>query len=137
MNDDQLLSILKRAKVIAIVGCSPRSDRPSHGVARYLQAEGYQIVPINPNCGTPEILSERCYATLADAAREHRIDIVDVFRRSEFAGAVVDQALPLKPQLVVLQLGVVDAAASERAAAAGVPFLMDHCLAIEHRRLKV
>ena len=135
MTDDQLRDILHASRVIAVVGCSPKVDRPSHGVARYLQARGYTIVPVNP--GTTEILGERCYATLTAASRERRIDIVDVFRRSELAGAVVDEALPLNPRLVILQLGVVDAAAADRAAAAGVPLLMDHCLAIEHRRLEV
>ena len=135
MNDDQLGNILRESRVIAVVGCSPKADRPSHGVARYLQARGYTIVPVNP--GAKEILGERCYPSLTAAARDHTIDIVDVFRRSELAGVVVDEALPLKPRLVILQLGVVDAAAADRAAAAGVPFLMDHCLAIEHRRLEV
>jgi len=135
MNDAELRAILETAKVIAVVGCSPRPERPSHGVARYLQSEGYRIIPVNP--GQREILAERCYATLADAAREHTIEIVDVFRRSEFAGGVVDEALAIRPRLIILQLGVVDAAAAQRAAAAGVPFLMDHCLAIEHRRLEV
>ena len=135
MNDEQLGNILRESRVIAVVGCSPKPERPSHGVARYLQARGYTIIPVNP--GATEILGERCYPTLAAAARDRKIDIVDVFRRSELAGVVVDEALPLKPRLVILQLGVVDAAAADRAAAAGVPFLMDHCLAIEHRRLEV
>jgi predicted CoA-binding protein len=135
VNDDQLGNILRESRVIAVVGCSPKADRPSHGVARYLQARGYTIIPVNP--GAQEILGERCYPSLTAAARDHKIDIVDVFRRSELAGVVVDEALPLRPRLVILQLGVVDAAAADRAATAGVPFLMDHCLAIEHRRLEV
>ena len=135
MNDAELRETLQKAKVIAIVGCSPKSERPSHGVARYLQSEGYRIIPVNP--GHREILAERCSPTLAEAARDHAIDFVDVFRRSEFAGGVVDEALALRPKLIILQLGVVDAGAAQRAAAAGVPFLMDHCLAIEHRRLGI
>lgn len=135
MTDEELREVLKAARTIAVVGCSPKIERPSHGVARYLQARGYRIVPVNP--GVNEILGERCYPALTAAARDHQIDIVDVFRRSELAGVVVDEALPLRPKLIILQLGVVDAAASGRAAAAGVPFLMDHCLAIEHRRLEV
>lgn len=133
MTDDELRAILQAAKTIAVVGCSPRPDRPSHGVARYLQAEGYRVIPVNP--GASEILAERAYPTLTAAAREHQIGIVDVFRRSEFAGAVVDEALAIRPRLIILQLGVIDAQAEQRAAAAGVPFLMNHCLAIEHRRL--
>ena len=133
MTDPELLQILRDARTIAVVGCSPKHERPSHGVARYLQARGYTIVPVNP--GVSEVLGERSYPSLTAAARDRKIDIVDVFRRSEFAGAVVDEALALAPRLIILQLGVVDHAAQERAAAAGVPFLMDRCLAIEHRRL--
>ena len=134
---DELRALLRRARTIAVVGLSPKTTRPSHSVARYLQAEGYRIVPVNP--GQAEILGEKSYATLADAARDHTIDMVDVFRRSESAGAVVDEAIALRPapQLIWLQQGVVDEAAEARAAAAGIPFVMDHCLAIEHRHLEV
>jgi predicted CoA-binding protein len=81
-------------------------------------------------------LGERSYPTLADAARDHVIDIVDVFRRSVFAGDVVDQAIAIRPQLIWLQRGVVDDAAAQRAAAAGIPIVMDSCLAVEHQRLE-
>jgi hypothetical protein len=135
MTDGELRDILRAARTVAVVGCSPRVDRPSHGVARYLQTRGYRVVPVNP--GAEAILGERCYPTLTTAARDQVIDIVDVFRRSELAGTVVDEALPLAPRLIMLQLGVIDPAAAGRAAAAGVPFLMDRCLAIEHRRLEV
>ena len=127
--------LLRRARTIAVVGLSPNPMRPSNSVSRYLQRAGYRIVPVNP--GHDEILCEQSYRTLTDAARDHTIDVVDVFRRSENAGAVVDEALPLKPQLIWLQQGVVDAAAQTRAAKAGIPFVMDHCLAVEHRQLEV
>lgn len=133
MTDDELRELLRTARTIAVVGCSPRVERPSHGVARYLQARGYHIVPVNP--GADRILGERAYPSLTAAAQDHEIEIVDVFRRSALAGAVVDEALPLRPRLIMLQLGVQDAAAAARAAAAGVPCVMDRCLAIEHRRL--
>ncbi|MGH7531159.1 MAG: CoA-binding protein [Gemmatimonadales bacterium] len=135
MEADRLRDLLRRPRTIAVVGLSPQPDRPSHGVARYLQRQGYRIVPVNP--GHTEILGERCYPTLAVAARDHAIDIVDVFRRSEYAGAVVDEALALRraPLLIWLQLGVVDAAAQARAAAAGVPCVMDRCLAVDHQQL--
>lgn len=133
MTDADLAAVLRDARTIAVVGLSPHAHRPSHGVARYLQRAGYRIVPVNP--GHETILGERCYATLGDAAAEHAIDIVDVFRRNEFAGVVVDQALPLRPRLVFLQLGVTDGAAGERARAAGIPFIQDRCLAVEHQRL--
>jgi len=127
--------LLRKVHTIAVVGLSPNPMRPSNSVARYLQRSGYKIVPINP--GHDEILGEKSYRTLTDAARDHTIDVVDVFRRSENAGTVVDEAIPLKPQLIWLQQGVVDAAAQARAAKAGIPFVQDHCLAVEHRQLGV
>lgn len=137
MTDDALRTLLREVRTIAVVGLSPKTDRPSHGVSRYLQGAGYRIVPINP--GHAEILGERSYPTLAAAAREHAIDLVDVFRRSALAGAVVDEAIALRPapRLIWLQLGVVDPAAKTRAEAAGIAFVMDRCLAIEHRALEV
>ncbi|HEX9280181.1 MAG TPA: CoA-binding protein [Gemmatimonadales bacterium] len=133
MTNDALRALLREARTVAVVGLSPKPERPSHGVARYLQRAGYRIVPVNP--GHDEILGERSYRTLADAARDHAIDIVDVFRRSELAGAVVDEAIAIRPKLVWLQLGVVDEAARARAEDAGIPIVMDRCLAIDHRQL--
>ncbi len=134
---DELRALLRGARTIAVVGLSPKPIRPSHSVARYLQRAGYRIVPVNP--GHAEILGETSYPTLTDAARDHTIDLVDVFRRSENAGPVVDEAITLRPapQLIWLQQGVVDEAAEARAAAAGIPFVMDQCLAVEHRHLEV
>jgi uncharacterized protein len=132
--EDKLRALLKEARTIAVVGLSPNPTRPSNSVARYLQRSGYRIVPVNP--GHKEILGEQSYPSLTDAVRDHAIDIVDVFRRSENAGIVVDEAIPLHPKLIWLQMGVVDPAAQQRAEAAGIPFVMDHCLAVEHHHLK-
>jgi predicted CoA-binding protein len=131
----ELRVLLREARTVAVVGLSPKTQRPSNSVARYLQGAGYRIVPVNP--GHAEILGERSYPSLALAARDHTIDIVDVFRRSELAGGVVDEAIAIRPRLIWLQLGVVDDAAAERARAAGVPIVMDRCLAVEHRQLEV
>ena len=135
-SDAELRELLKASRTIAVVGLSPNPARPSNSVSRYMQRSGYTIVPVNPGHG--EILGEQSYRTLTDAAREHDIDIVDVFRRSEHVSPIVDEALALnrKPKLIWLQLGIVDHDAQERAAAAAVPFIMDHCLAIEYGRLK-
>ena len=95
--EDARRELLRAARTIAVVGLSPRPERPSHQVAQYLQRAGYRIVPVNP--GHAAILGERSYPSLSAAAREHTIDIVDVFRRSEFAGAVVDEALRVRPRL--------------------------------------
>lgn len=139
LSDAEVRALLRRVHTIAVVGLSPKPVRPSHSVARYLQraGEGYRIVPVNP--GHDEILGEKCYPTLTAAAREHTIDLVDVFRRSEHAGAVVDEALALRPppQLIWLQQGVVDAAAQARAEAAGIACVMDRCIAVEHSHLEV
>ncbi|HEX9610545.1 MAG TPA: CoA-binding protein [Gemmatimonadales bacterium] len=135
MSPEDLGDLLRRAKTIAVVGLSPKPERPSHSVARYLQRSGYHIVPVNP--GHAEILGERSYPSLAAAARDHKIDIVDVFRRSEVVGAVVDEAIAIRPALIWLQLGVIDEAAGSRADVAGVPIVMNRCLAVDHRALGV
>jgi len=133
MAPDELRALLREARTIAVVGLSPNPTRPSHRVARYLRDAGYRIVPVNPL--HTELLGERSYPTLSDAARAERIDIVDVFRRSELAGAVVDEAIGVKPRLIWLQEGVIDEAAGARAAAAGIPCVMDRCLMVDHRTL--
>jgi predicted CoA-binding protein len=135
MTNDALRALLRDVRTIAVVGLSPNPARPSHGVAGYLKRAGYHIVPINP--GHEKVLGERSYPTLAAAARDHAIDVVDVFRRSELAGAVVDEAIALRPRLIWLQQGVVDEAAAARAEAAGIPIVMDTCLAVQHRILEV
>ena len=134
---DALPALVLEARSIAVVGLSPKPERPSHGVACYLQAEGYRIIPVNP--GHAAILGERSYPTLTAAARDHAIDVVNVFRRSDYAGAVVDEAIALRPapRLIWLQEGVVDAAAQARAGAAGIHCEMDRCLAVYHRTLEV
>jgi predicted CoA-binding protein len=134
---DALRDILGAARTIAVVGLSPRPTRPSHEVARYLQDAGYRVVPVNPGHAT--ILGERSYPTLRAAAADHAIDVVDVFRRSEFAGPIVDEAIGVRPrpQLIWLQLGVVDEAARARAETAGIRCVMDRCLMVDHRALGV
>lgn len=138
MNDaalEDLPAILGATRTIAVVGLSPSPERPSNGVATYLRDAGFRVVPVNPHRET--ILGERSYATLTLASADHRIDVVDVFRRSQFAGAIVDEAIRLQPppRLIWLQMGVVDQAAARRAQAAGIPFVMDRCLMVEHRAL--
>lgn len=135
MTGAALRALLREAKTIAVVGLSPKPTRPSNEVARYLQEAGYRIVPVNPGHST--ILGERSYPTLTAAARDHTVDIVDVFRRSEYAGAVVEEAIPLAPRLIWLQVGVVDEAARARAEAAGIPCVMDRCLKVDHQLLAV
>jgi len=134
---EALRDLLATSRTVAVVGLSPTETRPSHGVARYLREAGYRIVPVNPGHAT--VLGEKSYPTLTAAAADHAIDVVDVFRRSEFVGPIVDEAIGLqpRPRLIWLQMGVVDEAARARAQTAGIPCVMDRCLMIDHRALGV
>jgi len=120
--------ILRSARTIAVVGLSANPRRPSHGVARYLQRAGYRIIPVNPNVS--DVLGERAYATLSELPGP--VDVVEVFRRSEYAGAIVDEAIATGAGAVWLQDGVVDDAAAERARAAGLDVVMDDCMMRRH-----
>ena len=104
-------------------------------MAVYLRAAGYRIVPVNPNHTV--VLGEACHPTLTAAARAVHIEVIDIFRRSEFAGPIVDEAIALTPKLIWLQVGVWDAAACARASAAGIPCVMDRCLMVDHQQLQV
>lgn len=130
-----MAALLAGARSVAVVGLSPNPGRPSHSVARYLQRAGYRIIPINPHA--TDVLGERSYPTLTHAAALHAIDIVDVFRRSEYVLDLVREAIPLAPRLIWLQEGVRDEAAAALSQAAGIPFVMDRCLAVVHQRLEV
>ena len=131
--DAYLRDILTSAKTIAVVGASPRANRPSHGVMRFLQARGYRCIPVNPFAAGGDILGERVYARLADIGEV--VDMVDIFRRSAAAGAIVDEAIAIGAQSVWMQLDVRDGAAAARAEARGVQVVMDRCPAIEIPRL--
>jgi predicted CoA-binding protein len=115
-----------------VVGWSPKPDRPSHGVAAFLKRRGYRVIPVNPGQAGQAALGEPVVATLAEAGP---VDMVDIFRRSEEAGAVVDEAIAVGAKVVWMQLGVIDEAAADRARAAGLRVVMDRCPAIEIPRL--
>jgi predicted CoA-binding protein len=131
-SDSELRTILRSVKTIAVVGWSPKPDRPSHRVAAFLKRRGYRVIPVNPGQAGQEALGETIRSTLAEAGP---VDMVDIFRRSEEAGAVVDQAIAAGAKVVWMQLGVMDAAAADRARAAGLQVVMDRCPAIEIPRL--
>ena len=132
-SDAYLRDILTRVRTIAIVGASPRRERPSHRVMAYLQRHGYRAIPVNPNAAGSSICGETAYARLAEVPEP--IDMVDVFRRSEFAGGVVDEAITAGAKVVWMQLGVRDDAAAARAEARGLKVVMNRCPAIEIPRL--
>jgi predicted CoA-binding protein len=125
---DPTSEILKSSRTIAIVGLSSRQHRPSYGVAQYLQSVGYRIIPVNPN--ESEILGEKCYARLEDIPE--RVDIVDIFRRSEFVPEIVESAIRIGARGVWMQEGVIHAEAAERARSAGLFVIMDTCILKEH-----
>jgi uncharacterized protein len=131
--DDDVRAILTGTRTWAVVGCSPDPARDSHRIAALLQRSGYRVIPVNPN--VDEVLGERAYASVADIPADEGVEVVDVFRRSEQAGAHVDEAIAIGASAVWLQLGVIDAAAVERARAAGLRAVMDRCPAIELPRL--
>jgi len=130
MNEsEQITELLKKSKNIAVVGLSSSPMRPSYGVSAYLQSHGYKIIPVNPEINGA--LGEKAYSSLADVPE--KIDIVDIFRRSEFVPAVVDEAIRLKPAAIWMHEGVMHEAAAEKARKAGIFVVQDRCLLKEHR----
>jgi len=127
---DMIPDLLKKSRVIAVVGLSSKQFRPSYGVAEYMQKEGYRIIPVNPH--ETEVLGEKAYARLEDVP-EH-IDIVDIFRRSEFVLPIVEDAIRLGASAVWMQEEVVHEEAAEKARAAGLAVVMDRCILKEHSR---
>ena len=134
-SDDDLRGILTATKVIALVGWSPNADRPSHRVAAYLVAKGYRVIPVNPGQAGNQVLGEVVRAGLSEITEP--VDMVDIFRRSEDVGPVVDEALRGLPGLktIWMQVGVEDTIAAAKARAAGVAVVMNRCPAIEIPRL--
>ena len=121
---------LRTARTIAVVGCSPEESRPSNAIARYLLRAGYEVIPVNPGHG--DMLGRRCYPDLASIPGDVRVDIVDVFRRSEFVPAIASAALARGAGFFWMQDGVVDEEAALGLAAAGIGVAMDRCIYRDH-----
>jgi predicted CoA-binding protein len=130
----EVVATLREAKRIAVVGLSPRPERPSHSVSRYLQKAGYTVLPVRPATIQP-ILGQPVHPDLRSAAATGPIDIVNVFRQPAALPALVEDIIAVKPKLVWLQLGVVHQESARRIEAAGIPVVMDYCLAVEHQHL--
>ncbi len=133
MNDPtEIKRLLEHSKTIAVVGLSANPSRPSNAVARYMQTQGYRIVPVNPN--HQAILGEFCYPSLLDIPPSTPIDLVNVFRRPEAVSLVVDQTMQIGVGAIWMQEGVVDGKAADRAEGAGLTVVMDRCLLKEHSK---
>ncbi len=127
---DTIAAVLEDCKTIAVVGLSANPNRPSHGVASYMRSRGYKVIAVNPN--ETEVFGEKSYASLQDIPE--KVDLVDIFRRSEEAGQAVDEAIAIGARAVWLQEGVIDNDAARRAYDAGLMVVMDRCWLKDHAR---
>ena len=128
---DEIRSLLERVRTIAVVGLSPRSERPSHRIARRLKEWGYRVVPVRP--AVKEVLGERAYARLADIPEKP--DLVDVFRSADEVGPIVDECIALGIPAIWIQEGIINEPAAQRAREAGMFVVMDRCISVDYRRL--
>ncbi|MBU6501458.1 MAG: CoA-binding protein [Burkholderiales bacterium] len=129
---ESIQQILASCRTVAVVGLSPRPHRASHEVAQYMQAHGWRIIPVNPNAR--EVLGQRAYASLAEAAQHERIDLVNVFRHSEEVPPIARDAIAVGAKALWLQLGIENEAALAQAARAGLLVVQNRCLKVEHAR---
>ena len=129
--DDEIARLLQRVRSIAVVGLSPRTNRPSHGVAAQMQRFGYRIIPVRP--AVDSVLGEEAYATLREVPG--KFDLVDVFRAPEYVDAIVEECIALRAPAIWLQEGVVNIPAAERARQTGMTVVMDRCIYREYLRL--
>lgn len=127
---ERIPHILKNTQTIAVVGLSPKPHRASFGVSRYMQAQGYRIIPVNPNA--TEALGEKSYPSLTEAAKHEKIDLVNCFRNSEDIPPIVDEAIAIGAKAVWMQLGIENRAAAAKALAAGLLVVQDQCIKVDH-----
>jgi len=133
MREEDIKNILSNSKTIAVVGISPKEDRPSYIVASYLKSKGYQIIPVRPD--GEEILGERVYHSLAEIPKEIKVEVVDIFRKSEDVPPIVEEAIRRGAKAVWMQEGIIHKEAGEKAEKAGLKVVMDRCMKKEHQRL--
>jgi predicted CoA-binding protein len=131
LDDQNLKKILETTKTIAVVGISPKIEQPNYSVPEYLQSKGYRIIPVNP--GIEEVLGEKSYGDLA--AVQEPVDVVLIFRRSEFVPEIVDQAIAIDAKVIWMQEGIINELAATKARDAGLEVVMDTCMRATHRRL--
>lgn len=133
VSDQTIKTVLEQTRTIALVGASVKPERPSYRVMRFLLDQGYRVFPVNPGQAGTELHGQTVYASLADVP--DAIDMVDIFRRSDDVGPIVDQAIAMGASTVWMQLGVINQDAADKATAAGLTVIMDRCPAIEYPRL--
>ena len=131
--DAHVVDILNHCRTIAVVGLSPKPERASFDVARYMQAQGYRVIPVNPNAGVADILGEKVYPSLLEASLVEKIDLVNCFRNCEDIPPIVDDAIAIDAKAVWMQLGIAHAEAAAKAQAAGLRVVQNRCLKIDHR----
>ncbi len=133
MKDEEMKEVLRGSKTVAVIGISPKEDRPSYGVASYLKSKGYRIIPVRPD--GEKILGEKVYHGLTEIPREIEIDVIDIFRKSEDVPPVVEEAIHRGAKVVWMQEGIVNQEARAKAEKAGLKVIMDLCMKKEHQRL--
>jgi len=133
MRDEELKNTLSHCKTVAVVGISPKEDRPSYIVASYLKSKGFRVIPVRPD--GEEILEEKVYHRLSEIPKEIGVDVVDIFRRSEDVPPIVEEAIQRGVKVVWMQEGVTHEEAGEKAEKAGLKVVMDRCIKKEHQRL--
>ncbi len=133
MGDEEIKHTLRNVKTVAVVGISPKEDRPSYIVASYLKSKGYGIIPVRPD--GEEILGEKVYHSLSEIPKEIGVDVVDIFRRSEDVPPIVEEVIQRGAEVVWMQEGVIHKEAGEKAEKVGLKVIMDRCMKKEHQRL--
>jgi len=133
VKDDEVKDVLCNSKTVAVVGISPKDDRPSYIVASYLKSKGYRIIPVRPD--GEEVLGEKVYHSLMEIPRDVEVDVVDIFRKSEDVPPVVEEAIQRGVKVVWMQEGVIHKEAGAKAEKAGLKVVMDRCMKKEHQRL--
>ena len=131
MDDETIKSVLENSKTIAVVGCSSNPEKAANRIPKYMQEQGYKIIPVNPN--SENILGEKCYKLISDI--QENVDIVDIFRPSEECLEIVKEAIKINPKVIWMQLGIINKDAKKLAEQHGIKVVMDKCLMVEHRKL--
>ncbi|EQB67662.1 MAG: CoA-binding protein [Thermoplasmataceae archaeon] len=133
--DEDIKVLLKNSKNIAVVGISDKQERDSFGVAKYLVSKGYNVIPVNPSLENWQGI--KSYPNLSSIPKNTRLDIVDIFRKPEAVGEIVEESIKVKPKAIWMQLGVINEEAGKKASDSGMTVVMDKCIMVEHRKLKL